>query len=114
MGMLLPNMGNRQPYLGRQAGLPALHLGSMVACMDSNSFARAVAENVEKAIDRSGLSLLAAAKKAGIPYTTLDRRIKSGGLSPFTVREVKAIADALGRTANDLLTVYVTVEKVPA
>lgn len=82
--------------------------------MDSTTYAAEVAANIQNQIKAAGLSVLSVAQATGIPYTTLTRRLASNGLAPFTVREVKVIADHLGTSASDLLTVYVTAEKVPA
>lgn len=75
--------------------------------MDSTEYAAAVAANVDAAIRDGDKSVLSIAAKTGIPRTTLDRRLRSGGLSPFTVSEVKAIATALDITAASLLVVRI-------
>lgn len=82
--------------------------------MDSTQYAAAVAANVEKAIEAAGRSVLSVALETGIPRTTLDRRLRSNGFSPFSVTELKLIADLLGTTARELTTVYVAAEAVPA
>jgi uncharacterized protein (DUF302 family) len=74
--------------------------------MDSTSYAAQVAANIEKAIGDAGLSVLGIERETGIPRSTLQRRFKSNGLSPFSVAEVKAIANATGTTAAALTTVY--------
>lgn len=74
--------------------------------MDSTSYAAAVAANVDQAIKAAGLSVLKLAQATGIPRTTLDRRLRSNGFSPFSVAELKAIADEVGTTASVLATVY--------
>lgn len=108
-------MGYRQPYLGSQTALRVPHLGSTVVRMDSTAYAAAVAANIREAISAAGVSVLNVAQSTDIPYTTLDRRLRSGGASPFSVREVRAIAQALGTTAAKLTTVYVdAAEAVPA
>lgn len=86
-------------------------MGTSVFRMDSNQYAAAVAAKIEKAIKASGLSRNAVSKQTGIPYQTLTRRIASRGGSPFSVREVKAIADTLGTTAAELTTVYAVQER---
>lgn len=85
-------------------------LGNTVVHMDSNEYAAAVAANIAHAIKEAGLSRNAVAVRSGISNQTLTRRFASNGGSPFTVREVKRIAEILGTTAADLLTVY-TVER---
>lgn len=74
--------------------------------MDSTDYAAAVAANIATAAERAGISVSALATTTAIPYSTLQRRLTSNGLSSFSVREIKAIADALGTTARDLITVY--------
>lgn len=73
--------------------------------MDSATYSAQVAENVKTAIKASGRSVLSVAEATGIPRPTLDRRLRSNGGSPFSVREVKDIAIELGLTAAALLTV---------
>ena len=78
--------------------------------MDSATYSALVAENVENALEAAGRSVLSIAESTGIPRSTLDRRLKSHGGSPFSVREVKAIAIVLGITAAELLVVEDAVE----
>ena len=85
-------------------------MGSTVAYMDSTEFAAAVAANVDLAIKRAGKTVLSIASETGIPRTTLERRLRSAGLSPFTVTEIKAIGIALSIPARDLVTVTVAAE----
>ncbi|RZS61653.1 hypothetical protein EV386_1963 [Xylanimonas ulmi] len=85
--------------------MPA-RLGITVAHMDSTSYAAAVAANVERAILGAGLTVPGVARVTGIPRTTFARRLASDGFSPFSVAEVKAIANAVGTTAAALTTVY--------
>lgn len=68
--------------------------------MDSTEYAAAVAANIQSAIKRAGKPVATLAAETGIPRSTLDRRLRSHGLSPFTVREVKAIALALSTPAE--------------
>ena len=92
-------------------------MGTSVTHMDSTEYAAAVAANVKAAIDQANRSVLSVSRQAGIPQTTLDHRLKSNGFSPFSVAELKAIADVLGRSASDLTTVYVATtasERIPA
>ncbi len=89
-------------------------MGSSVFHMDSTAYAAAVAANIKTAIEKKGISVLSVATDTGIPRTTLDRRFKSDGAAPFTVREIKKIANLLGVSAVELTTVYEVAEKVPA
>ena len=73
--------------------------------MDSTDFAAAVAANISEASASAGMSVSALAVATLIPYSTLQRRLSSNGLSPVSVSELKAIADALGVTAASLATV---------
>ncbi len=84
--------------------------------MDSTQYAAAVAANVETAINQATprRSVQSIVLETGIPRTTLDRRLRSNGHSPFSVAELKLIADVLGTTANALSTVYESAESVPA
>lgn len=87
-------------------------VGSNVTRMDSNQYSAAIAAKIEKAIEASGETRHSVAQKSGVPYQTLNRRFASEGGSPFTVREVKRIADVLGISAHELTLVYVTETKV--
>jgi len=71
--------------------------------MDSNTYSESVARNAATAIKASGSSLAAIAETSGIPRSTLERKLR--GVGSLTVREVKALADALGVTAQALTTV---------
>lgn len=75
-------------------------MGTSVTHMDSTTYAATVAANIRKAIKASGRSVLSVAEATGIAQSTLDRRFKSNGASPFTVLEVHAIAKELGTTAR--------------
>ena len=87
-------------------------MGSSVFHMDSTTYAAAVAAKIRTAIEEKGISVLSVATSTGIPRTTLDRRFKSDGAAPFTVREIKKIANILGISASELTTVYEIAEKV--
>lgn len=52
-------------------------------------------------IEGSGKSLRAVALEAGIPYTTLDRRMRGDG--KLTVSEMADIANAIGVNFTDLI-----------
>ena len=82
--------------------------------MDSTTYAATVAANIKTEMNNKGRSVLSVAEATGIPRSTLLRRFNSEGMSAFTVREIKAIADDLGTTALALATVYTQAEKVPA
>lgn len=60
-----------------------------------------VAERVRSAMVEKGLTPKGLADDAGIPRTTLNRRLT--GKSSFTLNELDAIAPSLGVTAADLL-----------
>lgn len=81
-------------------------MGIYSAYMDSMQYAAAVADNVSRAIEASGKSHLSLAQETGIPRTTLDRRLRSSGGSPFSVSELKDIADVLRVDVASLTTVY--------
>lgn len=81
-------------------------MGSSVGYMDSTAYAAAVAAQIEKEFKLAGETVASLSRKTGIPRVTLDRRLTSKGVSPFTIREVKDIANALGTTAAKLSTVY--------
>lgn len=81
-------------------------MGRYTVHMDSMSYAAAVAANIESAIKARGMTVLSVSQSSNIPRTTLERRLRSEGASPFTVREVKQIAEALGISAAHLTTVY--------
>ena len=62
----------------------------------------ATAAAVRAAIERAGLSVNRAAQLAGIPQSTLDRRLL-GGTPGFTVSELSALASVLGIDASSLV-----------
>ena len=62
--------------------------------MDTTGYVAGVADKVVAAMHAKDVSRLALADKAGIPRTTLIRRLT--GTSPFTVDELARIAGALG------------------
>lgn len=55
-----------------------------------------VALAARDALEKSGVSQRSAADKTGIPLVTLSRKLR--GLSPFTVAELDAVAQAAGTT----------------
>lgn len=59
-----------------------------------------VSQAVRAAINDSVGSVRAAAIQAGIPYTTLDRRLRGDG-SDFTVAELRKLATVTGRSYSD-------------
>lgn len=69
--------------------------------MDNASFDHRVAELVDAAIKASGKSRNAVAKESGVPYVTLDRKLKA--LAPFNVSELNRIAQATAREAGDFI-----------
>ncbi|MBD7949929.1 MULTISPECIES: hypothetical protein [Oerskovia] len=71
--------------------------------MDSNHYTSAVAANIETARQETGLTTLSLSASSGIPLVSLDRKLHQHG--DFTVREIKALASALGTTTLALSTV---------
>ena len=59
-----------------------------------------LAHTIRAAIHDTVGSIRAAAKHSGIPYTTLDRRLRGDG-SDFTVAELRRLAQATNRTTAD-------------
>lgn len=59
--------------------------------------------NILLGIVRQDTSKNAIARKAGIPMTTFDRKIK--GIGDFTISELGSIAEALDATLADILPV---------
>jgi len=72
--------------------------------MDSIEYSQAVSARINALRQSAGLSILTLSEKSGVPRTTLDRKLN--GHADFSVREVKAIAEALGTSALELTTVY--------
>lgn len=62
---------------------------------------RTVAERVRAAMETAGKNPKSLAEDAGIPRTTLIRRLT--GNSSFTLNEIDALAPQLGVTAAELL-----------
>lgn len=60
----------------------------------------ALAQVVSEALDRAGISQRKAALEAGIPLTTLSRRLT--GRSPLTASELFVLASVAGTTVSDL------------
>jgi transcriptional regulator with XRE-family HTH domain len=89
-------------------------MGFNVAHMDSTTYAAQVADNIRQAIAGHGVTIREAAERAGIPSTTMNRRLASHGGSPFTIREVKALADVLGVSASSLTVVIDPASKAVA
>lgn len=69
--------------------------------MDNASLDHRVAELVDAAITESGKSRNAVAKETGVPYATLDRKLK--GIASFNVSELSRIAQATGRTTGSFI-----------
>lgn len=59
-----------------------------------------VSGQVRAAINASVGSVRAAAIGSGIPYTTLDRRLRGDG-SDFTVAELRRLGEVTGHAASD-------------
>ena len=64
--------------------------------------AAATAAAVKAAIERAGLSVNRAAALAGIPQSTLDRRLV-GNPPGFSIAELSSLASVLGVEVGDLL-----------
>lgn len=71
--------------------------------MDSRAYDKQLADNVAAAIKRANKSVHGVAVEAGVPPTTLDRRLRSAGDSPMTIRELKRVADVLGVSVASLM-----------
>ena len=77
--------------------------------MDSTEYAAAVADKTRKALSDAGETVNSAAKKTGIPRSTLDRKFNAGkGIQSLTVRELHELALLAGTTPSDLTKVYDT------
>lgn len=63
----------------------------------------ATAEKVRAAIDSHGETIKSTSDKSGVPYVTLHRKTKGPHSTPFTVRELGQIAEALGIHYLELL-----------
>lgn len=61
--------------------------------MDSTEYTEAVTEAIGQARNEAGMSVLALSRESGIPYSTLDRKLKGHG--DFTMRETFNLAAAL-------------------
>lgn len=61
-----------------------------------------VAEAVKAAIEAADLNVHQVAKGAGMPYTTLSRRLAVATENPFTVRELANIAAYLNVPVHTL------------
>lgn len=73
--------------------------------MESTDYSRSVAEAVNEIRRDSKISVLALANAAGIPNTTLDRKLR--GIGDLTIREAAALAAALGTTLSAFLADHV-------
>lgn len=60
-----------------------------------------IARAVNSAIDQSGMKKTFLCEKTGMPYSTLNSKLRA--YSSFTVAEIYAIADALKISPNPLL-----------
>lgn len=68
---------------------------------DNAEYDQQVGQNVRAAFDEAGLSVNGASRESGIPYTSLDRKLK--GLSSFTVAELRRLGAITGRRLGDFL-----------
>ena len=78
--------------------------------MDTLRYAAGVAQNVSKAIDSSGMTILAISEKTGIPRTTLMRRLEHPESSPFDVTKLARIAFLTRKSVSSLMRVKTAVE----
>lgn len=62
----------------------------------------ATAAAIKAALQRAGLSEAEAARRTGIPQTTLNRRLV-GNPPGFSIAELSSLASLLGMDASDLL-----------
>lgn len=67
----------------------------------ADGYAEAVAAAVRAAIEEAKTNTFQVATATGIARSTLERRLL--GVTPFTVRELKAIADHLGIPSASLM-----------
>lgn len=58
---------------------------------------------VQAAMDDKGISKRKLASDTGIPFVTLDRKLRGLGKSPFTFPELRAIADQLDCPVSALI-----------
>lgn len=68
--------------------------------MDNASYDATVAKLVDSAMKAADESVRATAIATGIPYTTLDRKLKG---APFHVNELRRIGQYLGRPTASFL-----------
>lgn len=76
--------------------LHTAQMGITMRVMDSMKYSATVAKRVDKALSSAKFSVSEASAKSGIPRVTLTRRLKYPAASPFTVRELHQIAEAIG------------------
>jgi transcriptional regulator with XRE-family HTH domain len=60
-----------------------------------------IARAVNSAIDQSGIKKKSLCEKTGMPYSTLNSKLRA--YSSFTVAEIYALADAMRISPNSLL-----------
>jgi hypothetical protein len=80
-------------------------MGNNIIHMENspNDFSAMIAERIGEAIQSSGRSILSVSTETGISHSTLTRRVKSKGASPFTVTELDRITTVLGLNLISLL-----------
>lgn len=66
-------------------------------------FSAKIAEKIGEAIQKEQHSIYFVAEAAGLPYTTLNRRLKSRGTSPFTITELLQVCAVLNLNLLSLL-----------
>lgn len=71
--------------------------------MDSSRYSVLVAKDVKASLENAGISRLTAAKKSGIPRTTLNRRLDNPETSSFTIRELHDLAKVTKTSVQEFL-----------
>ncbi|MDF2578473.1 MAG: hypothetical protein K0S49_52 [Microbacterium sp.] len=69
--------------------------------MDNDEYDRAVGENVKTAFIAQFGSLRGGSEASGIPYASLDRKVR--GITSFNTRELRQAAQATGRKVRSFL-----------
>jgi transcriptional regulator with XRE-family HTH domain len=80
--------------------------------MDQSYVRTDIARRVAKALLDSDKSKTQLARVTGIPYATLDRKLR--GVTDFSVVELLRVADALGITPASLVPPLFVLERVAA
>lgn len=88
-----------------KSALTVPQMGNIVIRMENTpyGYSAKIAERIGEAIQSSGRSILSVSAETGISHSTLTRRVKSKGASPFTITELDRITAALGLNLLSLL-----------